>query len=104
MPYDLARIEERHRIVLDVSHVGETTTIRADLTLHLSPSVIDPDGRVSVIDLDLRWVHAASVPDMAEELARVLDRIATGLRQGPTRMLKLITTPVPPSTPKEPTR
>lgn len=94
MPYDLARVEERHRVVLEVAHVGESTTIRADLTLHLAPSVLDPADRVTVLALDLQWVHAASVPDMAVELARVLERVAAGLRQGPGGTLGMLAIPV----------
>lgn len=95
MSYDLTRIEERHRVVLEVAHVGESTTIRADLVLHLAPSVVESADRVSVMDLDVRWVHAASVPDLALELARVLERVAAGLREGPGGVLRMLAEPTP---------
>ncbi len=98
MSYDIKGIENERRVVLEVRHVGERTTITADLIVHVSRSACGDPERVALVDLDVRWVRAASVPALTDELARVLERIAAGLREGPGGLL-LDLTPSPLPTP-----
>jgi hypothetical protein len=93
--YDIVGFERSNkRLTLNVRHTtpGRAgTTIDTDAVLHLSPSVTDAALRVSLLSLDLRWVREqATVPAMALELARVLERLAAGLREGPGGCLALI--------------
>lgn len=94
MSFDLKSFDRTNgRTILTVKHTTpgrEGTTIDADIELHLSHRVVEPENRVSMLSIDLRWVHAPTVPAMGDELARVLFRIASGLREGPTGMLLLL--------------
>lgn len=94
MSYDIKSFDRSNgRLTLTVKHTTpgrKGTTIDTEIELHLSPRTVEPGDRVSMLSIDLRWVHAATVPAMGDELARVLFRIASGLREGPTGMLRLL--------------
>lgn len=97
MSYDLHSYNrENHRLTLAVRHSTpgmEGTTIEAQIELHLCPAAVDADMRVSALGMDIRWVTASTVPAMGDELARVLERVAAGLREGPSGALALLVTP-----------
>lgn len=93
--YDIVGFDRNNRLLkINVRHTtpGRTgTTMETDVEMHLAPSVTDAARRVSLISFDLRWVREqAIVPAMALELARVLERLAAGLREGPGGCLVLI--------------
>lgn len=93
--YDIVGFDRSNRrLTINVRHTtpGRTgTTMETDAEMHLAPSVTEPGLRVSLLSLDLRWVREqATVPAMAIELARVLERLAAGLREGPGGCLALI--------------
>ena len=94
MSYDLHRYDPTtHRLLLRVRHAtpgAKGTVVESDIELHLTLNALDAKDRVSLLHIDLRWVRAESVPAMAEELARVLERIAHGLREGPAGAMKIL--------------
>ena len=94
MSYEIVGFDkQRHRLQLEVRHSSggmRGTTITTDVEVHLSPNTVDPSERVSALTIDVRWVHAESVPALANELARVLERLALGLREGPGGMMALL--------------
>ncbi len=80
--YDL----DTRRMTVRVVHVTpgrEGTRIETDVHLHLVPNAVEPGMRVSVLAMDLWEIHGATVDEATTELARVLERIAAGLREGP---------------------
>lgn len=93
--YDIVGFDRSNkRLTINVRHTtpGRTgTTMETDIEMHLAPYVVESDARVSVVSLDLRWVREqATVPAMAIELARVLERLAAGLREGPSGCFTLL--------------
>lgn len=94
MSFDLKSFDRSNgRLTLLVKHTTpgrRGTTIDTEIELHLSPRVVEPEHRVSMLSIDLRWVHAPTVPAMGDELARVLFRVASGLREGPSGTLRLL--------------
>lgn len=93
MSYDIKAFDRNNgRLTVTVKHTTpglKGTTIDTEVELHLSPRTVEPGYRVSMLSIDLRWVHAPTVPAMGDELARVLFRIASGLREGPTGTMLL---------------
>lgn len=93
MSYDVRSYNpENHRLRIAVQHSlpgRDATTIETEVELHLCPNLVDREKRVSMLSIDLLWVNAATVPGMADELARILERVASGLREGPVGAMSL---------------
>ena len=106
MGYDLVSIDpDRHRVALKVRHASsglKGTTVESEVWFHLGVNAVDPEQRVSVLSVDVHWLTGASVPAVAVDLARVLERIALGLREGPVGTLGLLTERGPPDGPVDP--
>lgn len=87
MSYGIKRYDADNRnLTIEVVHrtTGrEGTRVAVDVDLHLCPNAGDPGQRVAVLRMDLWTLYAPDIPAAADELARVLERVAAGLREGP---------------------
>lgn len=99
MSYEVKSTDKNDNVTLEVRHVGERTTVTTDLTVHLCPHAIDPKDRVTPISIDVTWIRGGpTLVEAAEEIARILSRLAAGLREGPGPKLHTMGVPLPPTT------
>ena len=99
--YDLKNYDPKTRqLVCVVRHSGRVaggsvTTVEVDVTFELEPDYADKTIRVRPISVDTKWIRSETVPLCAEELARILERVVAGLRQGPGPILQLLAPATP---------
>ena len=83
---------DNRNLILTITHAvagREGTRIEIDARLHLHPTAVEPEQRVSVLSLNLWELHGADIPAATDELARILERVAAGLREGPDATMSL---------------